>query len=488
MYSNSKNDSRLALIDIAPNIFDDVNVTFPYQHSVITHIAESQSSLEIYASGEWPVLDLANSAFNVPFLFLENGQPWMEANSYLLSLLNNSHYQNRPTDLARKHASKLLDYKLFCETTGLDWLDFGGKRPSQRPTYKYFSHLVVSGERSNAVINQYTGAVYEFYKHVAMYWHDIDIRRVDTVRDIKILIGQSYLLEAQKRSQTKSVPPASSPQIGYVRDAGEDLRPLTNSEYEEFLTILNGKAWSAIERLIFYCALCTGARKQSVLTFRMKHLKAFNKKNLNKDGTYTVFAGPRTGIDTKFDKPQKLYFPDFLADQMLIYSQSELAKERRSKFYDQYGQKYPTLNPIPEDEMYLFLSGQGGCYYMAKNDPRYPFVKTKQTGQVTATLTRKLQEHSSPKFPTDFEYHWLRATYGFQYFQYLKKFVEKGLLTGTDQISFVQKRMHHEHRETTEHYLKLFNSVSDKLIAQDMYENKLFENISLFFGGVDVEQ
>ena len=58
-------------------------------------------------------------------------------------------------------ASKLLDY-LFCEDNNLDWLDFSGARPSLRPTYKYFYHLIKEGRRSNQVINQYTAAVYHF--------------------------------------------------------------------------------------------------------------------------------------------------------------------------------------------------------------------------------------------------------------------------------------------------------------------------------------
>lgn len=48
--------------------------------------------------------------------------------------------------------------------------------------------------------------------------------------------------------------------------------------------------------------------------------------------------------------------------------------------------------------MYLFLSDQGNCYYMASNDPRYAIVRSPQTGQVTETIKRKLQSTASANF------------------------------------------------------------------------------------------
>lgn len=43
-------------------------------------------------------------------------------------------------------------------------------------------------------------------------------------------------------------------------------------------------------------------------------------------------------------------------------------------------------------------------------------------------------------------------------------------------IGFIQKRLHHESRETTEGYLKLFKMAQGKVIAQEIWENKLFNN------------
>jgi integrase len=75
---------------------------------------------------------------------------------------------------------------------------------------------------------------------------------------------------------------------------------------------------------------------------------------------------------------------------------------------------------------------------------------------------------------TDFSYHWLRATYGYQLYQRLQPLVQEGPLKPGEDIDFIQKRMHHESRETTENYLKLFKMTHEKVIAQEIWEGKLF--------------
>lgn len=124
--------------------------------------------------------------------------------------------------------------------------------------------------------------------------------------------------------------------------------------------------------------------------------------------------------------------------------------------------------------MYVFLSDQGGCYYMAKDDPRYPVVKSRPTGQVTDTIKRKLLQKASDKFPKDFSYHWLRATFAFQLYQRLRQLIAAGVMQPGDDIDFIRERMHHVSREMTEHYLQLFKMLPQKLVVQEFYEAKLF--------------
>jgi integrase len=169
-----------------------------------------------------------------------------------------------------------------------------------------------------------------------------------------------------------------------------------------------------------------------------------------------------------------LYFPKQLAEELIVYASSPLAEERRAKFKAKYNEEYPGLAPLEDDNLYLFLSDQGGCYYMASDDPRYKIQKTPAKGQMTDHLKKKILSSAPQFFPKDFSFHWLRATFAFQLYQKLIPHIKKGELKHGEEISFIQARMHHVKRETTENYLKLFRMHSDKLLAQEAYEDFLF--------------
>lgn len=473
-YRNPLHEARLVLLSSLRNAFSSLCVSeVPDAKKIMLEGSSSESVYQVSEVGGDNYPDL----YNFPFLFHSNGYPWKEANDYLLSLMRDKAPINRRTDDVRRRASKLLDYLLFCEDNNLDWLDFSGARPPLRPTYKYFYHLINEGTRSNQVINQYTGVIYHFYKYVSEHWHDLDMKRVDTIKQVRFIVQGSKgvkVVDAEKRSQTRRTPPVSSVQLGFVREDGEDLRPLSNLELGAFLSaIRNEKEWSAVERLILMTSLMTGARKQTVLTMRLKNLKGFTEDKLEREGAYKLHAGPRTGIDTKYDKPQVLYVPKQLAEELVTLAKSPMMKKRREKFRAQLEASYPGLS-VAEDDMYLFLSNQGNCYYMAESDPRYTIVKSPQTGQVTETIKRKLIQKASSPFPKDFSYHWLRATFGYQLYQRLQALVQEGELKPGEDIDFIQKRMHHESRKTTENYLKLFNMTHEKVIAQEIWEGKLF--------------
>lgn len=474
-YTNPRYENRLLLIDCLSDAFACLHVSGATSGSNAQEL-EGDPTRVFYQVDEVGG-EGSRNLFNFPYLLHANGEPWHEANDYLLSLMRDKAPVNLRTDDVRRRASKLLDYLLYCEDNDLDWLDFSGVRPSLRPTYKYFYHLINDGARSNQVVNQYTSVVYQFYKYIAEHWHVLDMKRVDTVKQVKILVETrrgTKIVDAEKRSQTRrSAPPKPVP-LGFVREDGEDLRPLSNIELRVFLETIGSEAeWSTVERLILFSSLMTGARKQSVLTIRLKHLEEFAEGRLRNDATYELRAGPRTGIDTKFDKPQTLYFPKQLADELTTLARSPLMKSRRAKFKSRLSAEYPGLI-MDERDIYLFLSDQGNTYYMATSDPRYQVVKSPQAGQVTDTIKRKLVDRTPDSFPKDFTYHWLRATFAYQLYQRLQILVKNGALKPGEDIDFIQHRMHHESRQTTENYLKLFKMIQEKVIAQEIWEQALF--------------
>lgn len=478
-FENPAHRGRLVIIPQVYEAFADLHFSQEPYGSLPVTINGVDSSVHGWQVNDSLSDQFSRSIFNLPFLFHRSGEPWVEANSYMLYLVKDKNPQNRPTDEARRKASRLLDYLLFCESNDIDWLDFSGRRLTQRPSYRYHRHLIDMPERGEQVANQYTGVVYSFYKFVSQYWHNLDMSRVDTVREISIYTegfsGISKCITVEKRSQTQSYSRKKVVPAGYVDDEGECLRPLTNVQLAEMLKIIESDSWSAQERLIMLFALMTGARKQTVLTIRVKHVEALMDGWIQPDGTYLLKAGPKTDIDTKNSKSQTLHVPKQLAEDLLTYVRSPHAKRRREKFQAAYAFKYPELEVMAEDDMYVFLSEQNNCYYMASTDPRYRFAKSTPAGAVTDTLKKKLMKSVSTEFSKDFTYHWLRATFAYQLYQRLTPRLKDGSLQPGDEISIIQSRLHHERRETTENYLKLFTIIPEKIRAQEDYENALFK-------------
>lgn len=464
-------DSRIVLIRHMENTYADITIHPLNERSIPT----IRSGVPIYYVTQRPGIDSRNDIYLFPFILNEDGSPWKEANLFLFTSLIEGRKGFSDSNSVRMKANMLLDYKLYCENNAIDIFDFSGRKP-QRPTYRYFTHLLEkykSGMLQRRVLNKKTKVVYDFYKHLSMQNRsEIEIERVDTVESIKLYLkdshGHTYTVQKEKRWQTVPECHQSKPTpIGFVREYGEDLRPLNASELELLIDVLESDVFAVDERLIHYIALHTGARKQSILTMRMKHLKCFTANNVLSDGTYIVHAGPGTGIDTKFNKKQALYFPNKLAENIVVYAKSKKASDRRNKFISKHGKL------ISDDDMYVFLSPEGEPHYMAKDDPRYKTTKSRQQGRNTYYMKTKLFKNIDICFPRDFTFHWLRATFALHYYRWLQPLIVKGYATDGDIISLVQKRLHHSDRKTTEHYLKLFDSVSDRLVAQKIYEERV---------------
>jgi integrase len=462
---------------------------------VITHIRDSYaeistkplsetSSTLLCDDGETKYFSTSSIAFNenhdvylFPFTFEQDGSPWEDANHFLFESARNNESGFRTDTMLNEKASMLLDYKIFCEERNIDLMKFIGRKP-KRPTYIYFFDLlrkVNDGELARASLNKKTKVIYDFYEFLSSKPNSIiDLRKVDTVESVTRFFqnsyGQSYSKKIEKRGQSLAVSSSASPvPIGFIRESGEDLRPLLKSELEELLSLLNTKEFSVDERLMHFIALQTGARKQTILTMRMKHLNLLNEEYLLNDRTYKVHAGPGTGIDTKYDKPQVLYIPEQLAKQLLIYSKCRKAKQRREKFIAKNG------SILCDDDMYLFLSPQGEPHYMAKSDPRYKITKSKPKGRNTYYMKLKWKKFSDVNYPNDFTFHWLRATYAYYYYLSLQPLAAKGLVKDGDIISMVQRRLHHANRAVTESYLRLFDMVvDDRIAAQSIYEQQVF--------------
>lgn len=477
-------------------------------------LEKGQKDEAYFIAKEYSLLIPDDSVYHIPFIFNEDGTPWYEANLFFYRQSIDDAKGYSTTDDLRRKASQLLDYKLFCEdykvkgfdadgqevevSAPIDYLDFSARRPSARPTYKHFMHLLYDDDVSAKNLNMRTLVPYDFYKFLStLPGYVIDMVRVDKTKEASITFENGFRKEVTLRENKVNASAKATPvELGYVRDQGEDLRPLSNDQRDELIKVL-GEEFKVDERLIHSVALSTAARKQSIYTMRMKHLRMLTATELAADGitnkpkaavdeygALKLKAGPNTGIDTKFGSAQTLHFPKKLIAQLETYANSKDAKARRALFKKLHG------DILNDDDMYLFLSTKGNCHYMAKNDPRYRKVKTRPAGEHTDYLKKKLFKYVSASFPKDFTFHWQRATFAFGLYQHLAPLViqdmkvklKKGQLRPGEEIRRIQIRLHHKDRTTTEHYLKLFTDYDEQMEAQEGYEDRLFEGVDFFKG------
>lgn len=427
-------------------------------------------------------LNTGGTVYNFPILLNEDGSPFHEANLYFLDkVLNEAAFtidqSSQRTDGIRREASILLEYKIFCEVNDLDYLDLSGNRVTKRPPSKYFKFLCSEVEQ-NAIgaetLNQHTKVVHDFYEFLDKEKiYGIDASRVDVTKGGSFFYeddkGFSRKKDYVKRSQTLPTSKKTIPLLpGYVSDEGEELRPLSQTELDMLLEVLKRDEFSQDERLICYVALYTGARKQTILTMRRKHLSGFSEGLLLPDHTYLLMAGTGNGIDTKYGKTQDLYFPKDLAERLKVFANSESSQALVEKFKN----KNPSL--FEDDDVYLFLSAKGECHYHAKSDPRYKKRKTLNSGKKANEICKKIIALTPDEFPNDFTFHWLRATFAYRYYLTLLPQLASGTLRPGDEITKVQRRLHHVKRSTSENYLKLFLDIDDRMKSQNMFEDILF--------------
>lgn len=440
---------------------------------------------DYYITGLNNSSDSDDSVYLFPILLEADGTPWNLANLFLLKIATDNRANYKDTRDIRKKASLLLDYKIFCESARnnnnepapIDLFDFKHSLKSKRPTWRYYSHLMYVEKTKPGLLNAKTGAVYQFYQFAATQPNvDMDLERVETLTSFTVFkqtdAGNLYRIDGEKRSQTVRTAEPAPVSIGYVRDEGEDLRPLFKKELDALLDALETNEFATDEKLICYLALCTGERKQTILTMRMGHLNFLENKYLSlQKKSYKLFANSQNGCDTKYDKPHILHVPTWLGEKIKIWAHSKKANERREKFKQKFG------NIFNDDDMYLFLSPTGDCRYMSHLDPRYKKTLSPALGQVTRNLKTKLLKVTDKKISPDFSFHWLRATFALLLYKGCQKLIaEKKMLAGKE-LDYIRHRLHHAHQSTTENYLKLFSQTNELIEAQEAFENVLFGDV-----------
>ncbi|MGO3207250.1 MAG: tyrosine-type recombinase/integrase [Halomonadaceae bacterium] len=464
-------ESRACRVLISEFRFQNIDFTSTYQDANPNGIPDY-----VFTGGEDGYFP------NFPILIQGDGVPWEIANLFLTTKLRSeSGYESRTF---RGFADHLLDYRRFLEDEGLDYLQFP-RNDRLKVTFRYKQRLVeqvTAGDLSASTAKARINAVVNFYRGI-MRWNLIDRSQIQNApfeeveRYINVTSEHGIQNAMKIKSHSLAIPtPKKQRQSEYINDGG-DLRPLTVVEQESVLKAL--QASSREYQLMFYFALFTGARVQTVGTLRVKHLNG----KLDGGGYLRLPIGHGTQIDTKRGKPMMLLVPGWLVQDILIYSRSPEATKRRARSF--YGDSA---------DNYVFISKNGVPYYTSKKEiyDRRDADVNRHAGMADQALNVSIQDGAAlrqhvrgillprihpdnPDFQ-DFTFHDLRATFGMNLLESQLQYMGDQHITAA--LEYVRQRMGHADTKTTMQYLQYKSRLKWKNSIQHEFESQLFEYVN----------
>lgn len=450
------------------------------EHSVERHIwNEAKQQEEVY------YIDPDRNSFLLSynhFHFIRNsdGSLWEDGNLYLLYKIEL--HPDLSSDRMEQISNALREFKTFCDERGLDYRKAEFKW--EAPTYLFKEHL--QNTRTPKTVERLMPMIASFYEWLIKeqqltfaipLWQEKEFA-IPTQK--YMITGTTKDINKDRKSGTKNCVGE-----GYITD-GEELRPLETDEQialDEALSQIGNPEYN----LIFYTALDTGARKQTILTLRLHHfIDSVPESNSQTDISKwlrtidfpddleekPIRVGKRTGADSKrglFDT-YPLYIHGWLYKRIITYIISKRAFTRRSK-------ALPQNNNL---DQYVFLTHHGIPMYHAKNDVTYHSVKNLNDGNcldqfISRTLKPKLRENG---YAFSFHFHDLRATYGANYIEkHLSAVADNELSWGTV-VEQLQLRMNHSNLDTTWRYQKNRQLKKIKSKIQIEYEHEIMLRIT----------
>jgi integrase len=411
--------------------------------------------------------------FNLfPLVLDREGVPWSEATVYLLSKLEG--VTDPVMTTYASIAEDLAAYRWFLDDAGLDWTHFPSQKLS-RPTYRFNGHLkfaVGAGEIAAATAKRRMGSVIRFYRWLmeegTLQPANPPWKESDRYIDIKDRQGFHKLKKVATTDLSIKVPQQDDPYEGTIEDGGK-LRPLPMEEQEWLLNALINLGNTEMT-LIHLFGLLTGARIQTILTFRVRHTLVEIEDGMKGEIRFPV--GPGTGIDTKNDKQMVLHIPVWFYRMLQTYAHSERARKRRER---------ATLGD--SEDQYLFLSIRGAPLYQSKADSRHVDESNRlrhhKAGQgvrqfITERVIPLIRKMSGEK-NFHYQFHDTRATAGMNWTDHQLKLVEIGNTTLKEAREFVKTRMGHESSATTDKYLRYRRNMKLVRHIEELHETHLRE-------------
>lgn len=388
----------------------------------------------------WAVDESRASISDCPQIFREDGEPWIEANTYALNRLE----YGIDIETANSFMNHLRDYAEFLERNGLDWRYFPQKR-SKRCLVQYRGDLINrrdAGTISPSTISARMSAVIAFYR-----WADKAnlIDKVDVFED-KIVNLNGYNHLGFKRtievlSSDLSIPNRKRP--GEMLEGG--LMPMNESSRKILLLFMKKREMTELY-LMFAIGFFTGARIETIRTLRLDTLDtAYNDPHI--DNLKYLTIGPPTRVKTKFNVSGKILIPDSLLLLLKKYALSTRRLIRQSRAQE-------------EHKHLLFITVRGNKYTEGS------FTR------VMSELRKKLISEGLFEFKY-LKFHQSRATFGTQ----LMRQCLISQMNNDDAIAFVKNAMLHKSESVTWKYIYF--------IENEKVKERLSDEFFGFFSGFE---
>ena len=437
-----------------------------------------------------------------PIIIQSNSLPWTIGNLYLVRLVLDYRGPQYNPETHKQKATALVEYLRFLGNEGLHYAEFPAQK-RRRPTYRFRNFLldrVSNNEMAISTAQSRINQVVSFYKTV-VEWGLLERSIIEdelafeqVTKTISYVNSTGFSKSLAISSTDLAISSNSAPSDPDAIMDGGRLKPLTPSQQLILLETL--KSFSRGIELFFLVALHTGARLQTIGTLRIRHLKNVLRWQ---DGYAIIPYGGSYDLDGKKGKLGQLWIPKSFLDNLLIYANSQVAKDRRKNSF--YGES---------DDNYLFLTRNGTPYYTSRQemkerrdaDADYRVDgehaiedESLKKGEAIGVLIRqeilpKIRA-TNPHFPS-FSIHDLRATYGMNLLEACYRLIdrenfirkEKGqpLIGYSNAIDVVQIRLNHKSRGVTERYLKYRDRSKWKAILISEFESRLIGEMSIEVG------
>jgi hypothetical protein len=380
-----------------------------------------------------------------PIIVRGCGIPWDEANLYLFELVDG--WPDRHSATVHGTADDLVSFLRFVEENEIDWSEFPAHKLT-RPTYRYrgyLMHEIWAGRLKASTAKRRMHAVIKFYRWLMekglMEPENPPWKEVDAHIRFASDFGQTgsklvKVTDLRIGTQTQDDPFAET-----IEDGGK-LRPLPHNEQKWLIEALCTLGNTEM-LLIHLFALLTGARIQTVLTFKLRPELAVQTRE-----NHVLYAvGPGTGIDSKNGKKMVLHIPTWFYEVLMTYEVSKRSRIRRNR----------SLEGVRSGNLFLTVHGAPMYDGVLVADERIAGKRHRRNGQAVRQYMRDyIVPYVRAKYAASFTYqfHDLRATFGLNLCDSLASKLSSAKVNYTTVLNLVRSRMCHASLQTTERYVR----------------------------------